>query len=248
MNRPNQPADDFDPDKTAPNLPPQMQQTPPEQADIGDLSATIIGPADPSKGKEIDFAADPNATRPQTEPSPEPEPAATVMADSSPDVGATIIGAVDDRDVTGSKELDAEDAAATQPGIPEPAALDATIVSAAPEDADPADVNSTQAWSPALVATQTPEHADKLLLEDNDDGSANTIPGKKSTPGPTAPAGSGNPSTPGSAPDDLHSRRNPGADRHSDRRRHPLPVAVSANPRGTSRSTPTWSMEISPGS
>jgi serine/threonine protein kinase/WD40 repeat protein len=236
MNRPNQPADDFDPDKTIPNIPPQLPQTPPEQADIGDLSATIIGPTDPSKAEDIDFAADPNATRPQTESSPEPEPAATVIADSSPDLGATVVGAVDDREVTGSKELDAEDAAGTQPGLPDPAALQATIVPAAAADADPADVNSTQAWSPALAATQTPEDANKLLLDDNDDGSANTIPGRKSTPGSATPSGSGNPSTPGSSPGRSSQPAKSGSGS--------APRSASASTSSRSVGKSTWNLKI----
>ncbi|MGV2335493.1 MAG UNVERIFIED_CONTAM: hypothetical protein LVR18_15735 [Planctomycetaceae bacterium] len=79
----------------------------------------------------------------------EQAPAAVPSADPESDFGATMVGPIDDREVTGSKELDAEDAAGTQPGLPDVAALQATIVPHTPDEADPADVNATQAWSPA---------------------------------------------------------------------------------------------------
>jgi len=189
MNRPNQPADDFDPEKTMPNVPPASSQPVSKQPDIGDLSATVIGTTERGAAVDINFVADPNATRVQPESAINQNMATVVPSDADSDPGATMVGPIDDREVTGSKELDAEDVRGTQPGLPDLTALQATVVPHTPEDADPADVNSTQAWAPELAATQSDADSDKLLLGEGEDGSANTMPGRKSTPG----AGSASP-------------------------------------------------------
>ncbi|MFM7055786.1 MAG: protein kinase domain-containing protein [Planctomycetota bacterium] len=241
MNQPNQPADDFDPEKTVPSPPLMRSHSPPQQSDGGDLSATIlgpdsIGPESPVTPGDMEFAADPHATLPQTEASQQPTHTTPAPADSSPDFDATIVGAVDDKDVTGSKDLDAEDAAGTQPGIPDLEALGATIVPPSTSEVDAADVNSTQAWSPELAATQASEGPDKLLLDQDDDGSANTIPGKKSTPGPAGPAGSKPPATHGSAPGRSSQPARSGGGS--------APRSVSASGAGRGVGKSTWNLKI----
>ena len=238
MNRPNQPEDDFDPEKTVPGPPLKRPQTPLEHSDHDDLSATIIGPEHAVTAGDMDFAADPHSTRPQTDSSLLSTAVPTTPADSAPDVDATIVGAVDDRDVTDSKEPDAEDAAGTQPGLPDPETLSATIVPPAPGEPDPADINSTQAWSPELSATQSPEDPDKLLLDQNDDGSTGTVPGRMSAPaaGPATSAGSESPAAHGSSPGRSSQPAGSGS------RSSPKSGSASAAGRGLGKSS--WNLRI----
>jgi serine/threonine protein kinase/WD40 repeat protein len=205
MNRPHQPADEFDPDKTVPEIRPTKPAAPPQSFE--DLSATLPTVEQPAGDPGLSTVPDPDATILETADS---DPARTQPAadEATPEFQATMLTAPEDEEQRTTRDRDAEDVVATQIEAPNPN-LTATLVQNVAEDPDQTSVESTRAWSPSLDATQTMSGVDKFLLDEADSGAAATVPGKLSAgessaarpprPKPAPSGGSAGGSTPGSS-------------------------------------------------
>lgn len=151
MNQPGQQPDDFDPQKTVPDVASGQSHDNPQALD--DLSATIVG------GPEVptDGGAEPPL-----------------------DLGATMVIAPSGSYEEGS-EGDLEDTLETQIGPPDPALL-ATALPAGTDDIDHSHLDSTQVWAqaPTPELEKTLTDSEKFLMEESEDGSNATMPGRLS--------------------------------------------------------------------